>query len=38
VIGDFVLVDMVADAATGNRSPKDAAATAAERAKRYYQS
>jgi multiple sugar transport system substrate-binding protein len=38
VIGDFVLVDMVADAATGNKTPKEAAATAAERAKRYYQS
>ena len=38
VMGDFVLVDMVADAVTGNRAPKEAAATAAERAKRYYQS
>ncbi len=38
VIGDFVLVDMVAEAATGNRTPKEAAERAAERAKRYYQS
>ena len=38
VIGDFVLVDMVADAVTGNRTPKEAAEQAAERAKRYYQS
>ncbi|MGO8919635.1 MAG: ABC transporter substrate-binding protein [Stellaceae bacterium] len=38
VIGDFVLVDMVAEAATGSRTPKEAAARAAERAKRYYQS
>jgi multiple sugar transport system substrate-binding protein len=37
VMGDFVLVDMVAEAATGNQSPKEAAARAAERAKRYYQ-
>jgi multiple sugar transport system substrate-binding protein len=37
VMGDFVLVDMVAEAATGNRTPKEAAARAAERAKRYYQ-
>ena len=37
-MGDFVLVDMVAEAATGNRSPKEAAEQAAERAKRYYQS
>jgi multiple sugar transport system substrate-binding protein len=37
VMGDFVLVDMVAEAATGARSPKEAAERAAERAKRYYQ-
>jgi multiple sugar transport system substrate-binding protein len=37
VIGDFVLVDMVAEAATGSRTPKEAAERAAERAKRYYQ-
>ncbi|HEV2548303.1 MAG TPA: ABC transporter substrate-binding protein [Stellaceae bacterium] len=36
-IGDFVLVDMVAEAATGARTPKEAAERAAERAKRYYQ-
>jgi multiple sugar transport system substrate-binding protein len=36
-VGDFVLVDMVAEAATGARSPKEAAERAAERAKRYYQ-
>jgi multiple sugar transport system substrate-binding protein len=37
VMGDFVMVDMVAEAATGDRTPKEAAARAAERAKRYYQ-
>ena len=37
VMGDFVLVDMVAEAATDARSPKEAAERAAERAKRYYQ-
>jgi len=37
VIGDFVLVDMVAEAASGARTPKEAAERAAERAKRYYQ-
>lgn len=37
VIGDFVLVDMVAEAVTGSRTPKEAAERAAERAKRYYQ-
>jgi multiple sugar transport system substrate-binding protein len=36
VMGDFVLVDMVAEAATGNQTPKEAAERAAERAKRYY--
>lgn len=36
-IGDFVLVDMVAEAATGGRTAKEAAERAAERAKRYYQ-
>ena len=36
-IGDFVLVDMVAEAATGARTPNEAAERAAERAKRYYQ-
>jgi multiple sugar transport system substrate-binding protein len=38
VMGDFVLVDMVAEAASGSRTPKEAAERAAERAKRYYQS
>jgi len=37
VIGEFVMVDMVAEAATGSRTPKEAAERAAERAKRYYQ-
>jgi multiple sugar transport system substrate-binding protein len=37
VMGDFVMVDMVGEAVTGSRNAKDAAAHAAERAKRYYQ-
>jgi len=37
VMGDFVVVDMFAEAASGSASPKEAAARAAERAKRYYQ-
>lgn len=37
VMGDFVVVDMFAEAATGTQSPKDAMKRAAERAKRYYQ-
>jgi len=37
VMGDFVVVDMFAEAASGSQSPKDAAKRAAERAKRYYQ-
>jgi multiple sugar transport system substrate-binding protein len=36
VMADYVLVDMFAEAVTGQRSPKDAAARAEERAKRYY--
>ena len=36
-MGDFIVVDMFAEAASGSASPKDAAARAAERAKRYYQ-
>ncbi|MFI4986660.1 MAG: ABC transporter substrate-binding protein [Alphaproteobacteria bacterium] len=36
-MGDFIVVDMFAEAATGAQSPKDAAKRAAERAKRYYQ-
>jgi multiple sugar transport system substrate-binding protein len=35
-MGDFVVVDMFAEACTGNKSPKDAAHDAAERVKRYY--
>jgi multiple sugar transport system substrate-binding protein len=37
VIGDFVVVDMFAEACIGNQTPKAAAQRAAERAKRYYQ-
>jgi multiple sugar transport system substrate-binding protein len=37
VMGDFVVVDMFAEAASGSQTPKDAASRAAERAKRYYQ-
>jgi multiple sugar transport system substrate-binding protein len=37
VMGDFVVVDMFAEAASGSQTPKDAAKRAAERAKRYYQ-
>jgi multiple sugar transport system substrate-binding protein len=36
VMGDFVVVDMFAEACTGNKSPKDAAHDAAERVKRFY--
>jgi len=38
VMADYVLVDMFAEAVTGQQSPKQAAARAAERAKRYYKS
>jgi multiple sugar transport system substrate-binding protein len=37
VIGDFIVVDMFASAASGAKSPKDAAKEASDRAKRYYQ-
>ena len=37
VMGDFILVDMFAEACTRNQTPKAAAQRAAERAKRYYQ-
>ncbi len=37
VMGDFVVVDMFAEACTGNQSPKVAARRAAARAKRYYE-
>jgi multiple sugar transport system substrate-binding protein len=36
VMGDFVVVDMFAEACTGNQTPKAAAQAAAERIKRYY--
>jgi multiple sugar transport system substrate-binding protein len=36
VMADYVMVDMVAEAATGQHSPKDAAQRAARRAERYY--
>jgi multiple sugar transport system substrate-binding protein len=36
VMGDFVAVDMFAEACTSNQTPKAAAQRAAERAKRYY--
>ncbi len=35
-MGDFVVVDMFAEACTGNKSPKAAAQAAAEQVKRYY--
>jgi multiple sugar transport system substrate-binding protein len=35
-LADFIIVDMVAGAATGQVSPKEAAATAEKRANRYY--
>jgi multiple sugar transport system substrate-binding protein len=38
VMGDFVCVDMFAEACTGEQTPKAAAERAAERAKRYYKS
>ncbi|HLI11834.1 MAG TPA: ABC transporter substrate-binding protein [Alphaproteobacteria bacterium] len=36
VMGDFIVVDMFAEAASGAQTPKAAAQRAAERAKRYY--
>jgi multiple sugar transport system substrate-binding protein len=36
VMSDFIVVDMFAEACTGDQSPKAAAQRAAERAKRYY--
>jgi multiple sugar transport system substrate-binding protein len=36
VMADYVLVDMFAEAVTGQRSPEDAIARAEQRAKRYY--
>jgi multiple sugar transport system substrate-binding protein len=35
-ISDFIIVDMVAEAASGQQTPKDAAKRAAARAERYY--
>jgi multiple sugar transport system substrate-binding protein len=37
VMGDFLVVDMFAEACIGNQTPKAAAQRAADRAKRYYQ-
>ncbi len=36
VLADFVMVNMVAQACTGAKSPKEAAAEAQKRAERYY--
>ena len=36
VMADFVMVNMVAQAASGDKSPQDAAAEAQKRAERYY--
>ncbi len=36
VMADYVMVDMVAEAATGAKTPKEAAQRAAQRAERYY--
>jgi multiple sugar transport system substrate-binding protein len=35
-MADYVMVDMVAEAATGQRTPEDAAKRAESRANRYY--
>ena len=35
-LGDFIVVDMVAEAASGDKSPKEAAERAQKRAERYY--
>jgi multiple sugar transport system substrate-binding protein len=37
-LADYIVLDMVAEASSGNKTPKEAAARAAERAKRYYKS
>lgn len=37
-LADYIVLDMVAEASSGNRTPKQAAQRAAERAKRYYRS
>jgi len=36
VMADFVVVNMIAEAASGQRSPKEAAERAHQRAQRYY--
>lgn len=36
VLADYIMLDMVAEASSGQRTPKEAAERAAERAKRYY--
>jgi multiple sugar transport system substrate-binding protein len=36
VMADYVVLDMIAAAASGSKTPKEAASQAAERAKRYY--
>jgi multiple sugar transport system substrate-binding protein len=36
VLADFIVVDMVAEAASGQNTPKEAAARAQKRAERYY--
>ncbi|MEP9378519.1 ABC transporter substrate-binding protein [Aquabacter sp. CN5-332] len=38
VLADYIVVDMVAEAATGKATPEEAAKRAEERAKRYYRS
>ena len=35
-LADFIVVNMVAEAASGSKSPKEAAARAQQRAERYY--
>jgi len=35
-LADFIVVDMVAEAASGSKSPKEAAERAQKRAERYY--
>ena len=35
-LADFIIVDMVAEAASGSKPPKEAAAAAQKRAERYY--
>jgi multiple sugar transport system substrate-binding protein len=35
-LGDFIVVDMFAEAASGDKSPKEAAERAQKRAERYY--